>query len=580
LQKSVRAQGFNGKPRNTALLNRGLSQDSLLAAADRLQNIRSRSLAEIGLYAEDLAASNNWVIAGKLTADGKPLLANDPHLAATAPGIWYMSQLATPTMRVAGVTIPGVPGVVLGHNEYFAWGATNVGPDVQDVFVETFDGQGTAASPLRYKTPAGWAPATVRTEQIKVRKSLVRSDTDIVSLEVVETRHGPIILEDGGKRYALKWTAFDPRNSEFEAFVNLNRGKNWDDFKRALMTYGGATQNFVYADTTGNIGWYAAGRIPIRRTLSGELPYDGSTDDGEWTGYIPFDELPHLYDPPTGLIVTANQRIVGTSYKYPQMSRDAATPWRARRIFDRLSGRTKLTMDDVRDVQYDIFNLPFSMLAKEIVRSGSASPETIAALKDWDGMMRADAKPPVLVNEIRNCIANRIADANKPVPASAVRERILFWAVGKEGSKWLPPDFNTWNELIGACDRAGRADIAKRLGADESKWRWENVYRTRFYHPLSAAPLIGGQFLVEPKGVNGSGQTPDVGMFVSMRHIASPGNWDATRFVIPLGQSGDNRSPHFRDQFELWNSGAPAVFPFSRSAVEAAAKSKTTFSPR
>lgn len=580
LPKSLRAQGRNGKPGNTPSLTRGIPQDSLLAAADRVENIRSRSLAEIGLYAEDLAASNNWVIAGKLTVDGKPLLANDPHLAATAPGIWYMSQLTTPTMRVAGVTIPGVPGVVLGHNEYFAWGATNVGPDVQDVFVETFDGQGTAASPLRYKTPAGWVPATVRTEQIKVRKGLVKTDTDTVLLDVIETRHGPIILEDGGKRYALKWTAFDPQNSEFEAFVNLNRGKNWDDFKRALTTYGGATQNFIYADTKGNIGWYAAGRIPIRKTLSGELPYDGSTDAGEWTGYIPFDELPHLYDPPTGLIVTANQRIVGTSYKYPQMSRDAATPWRARRIFDRLSGRTKLTMDDVRDVQYDIFNLPFSMLAKEIARSGTASPETLAALKDWDGMMRADAKPPVLVNEIRNCIANRIAEANKPVPAAAVRERILFWAVGKEGSKWLPPDFKTWNDLIGACDRTARADIAKRLGADESNWRWENVYRTRFYHPLSAAPLIGGQFLVEPKGVNGSGQTPDVGMFVSMRHIASPGNWDATRFVIPLGQSGDNRSPHFRDQFELWNSGAPAVFPFSRSAVEAAAKSKATFNPR
>ncbi|MGE0657293.1 MAG: penicillin acylase family protein [Pyrinomonadaceae bacterium] len=562
--------------------------DETLLAADRLMAIRDRSLAEIGLHAEDLAASNNWVISGKLTADGKPILANDPHLAATAPGIWYLSHLTTPSMRVAGVTIPGVPGIILGHNENFAWGATNVGPDVQDIYVETFDGKGTDASPLRYKTPAGWAPATVRREVIKVRTSLVKTDTEPVTLDVIETRHGPIILEEGAKRYALKWTAFDPRNSEFEAFVNLNRGKDWKDFKRAVMAYGGATQNFVYADTKGNIGWYAAGRIPTRRTAHGELPYDGSTNDGEWTGFIPFDELPHLYNPPGGLIVTANQRIVGTSYKYPQISRGAASPWRARRIYDKLTeheladGKIKITMDEVSRVQHDIYNLPFHMLAKEIVDSKAASTQTTAVLKDWDGKTRADSMAPVLVNEIRNCMANRIADANKPAPAGAVRERVLHWAVAEKAAKWLPPGMASYNDLIKACDDAARTSLAdpKRLGPDESKWRWDSIFRARFIHPLAAAPLIGGQFRVEPKGVDGSGQTPNVGVFVSMRHIASPGNWDATRFVIPLGQSGNMRSPHFRDQFESWNSGSPAVFPFSEAAVEAASKITTAFQPK
>ena len=319
--------------------------ENVLAASSELMAVRGRSLAAIGLYAEDLAASNNWVISGKRTVDGKPILANDPHLAATAPGIWYMAHLSSPSLRVAGVTFPGVPGIVLGHNESFAWGATNVGPDVQDLYIETFNAEN------KYKTPTGWEAAKIRREEIKVRKSLAKPDTDTIIFDVTETRNGPILLEDGGKRYALKWTALEARNSEFEAFFNLNRGRSWEDFKSALSRYGGPTQNFVFADVKGNIGWYAAGSIPIRRTGSGELPYDGSTTDGDWTGYIPFAELPNLYNPPSGLIITANQRIVGTDYKYPQMSRDAALPWRARRIHDRLISKPKLTMDDVRDAQ-------------------------------------------------------------------------------------------------------------------------------------------------------------------------------------------------------------------------------------
>lgn len=548
----------------------------LLAAADRQMAVRDRSLAEIGLYAEDLAASNNWVISGKRTADGKPLLANDPHLAATAPGIWYLAHLSTPSMRVAGVTFPGVPGIVLGHNEHFAWGATNVGPDVQDLYLETFNAEG------KYKTPAGWESPVIRKEEIKVRSNPLNPTTETVTLDVTETRNGVINVEDGSKRYALKWTARDPKNNDLAAFFYLNRGKTWEDFKSALSQYGGATQNFVFADVKGNIGWYAAGKIPIRRTGSGEVPYDGSTNEGEWTGFIPFAELPNLYNPPSGLIVTANQRIVGTDYKYAQMSRDAATPWRARRLFDLLSPKTKITMDDVRDAQHDIYNRPFHDLAKEIVASGAASSQTTAALKDWDGNMKWDSKPAVIVFEIRNCMANTIAAANKPAPSIAIRERVLHWAVATKDKKWLPPGVGSYKDLIRTCDESARASLSdpKRFGPDESNWKWEGVFRARFMHPLAAAPLIGAQFLVEPKGVNGSGQTPNVGPFVSMRHISSPGNWDATRFVIPLGQSGDPKSPHFRDQFENWNTGTPAVFPFTKAAVESAAKGTTVFNPR
>ncbi len=548
---------------------------NLIAEADREELVRKNSLERVGLYAEDLAASNNWVISGKRTADGKPILANDPHLAPTAPGIWYLTHLSTPTMRVSGVTVPGVPGIILGHNADIAWGATNVGPDVQDLYSETFNDKG------EYKTPTGWEPAVKRIENIKVRSNPLKPETDTVKLEVLETRNGPVIFEDGGKKYALKWTAFDPKNSEFEVFYDWNRAKNWDGFKTALKKYGGAAQNFVYADTKGNIGWYAASKIPIRRVGDGALPYDGSTSDGDWVGFIPFEELPNLYNPPSGLIITANQRIVGTSYKYTQMSRDAATPWRARQIMTTLEAKPKLTVNDVREAQYDMHNIPVHEIAKEIVKRGSASSETLAVLKDWDGRMTPDSQAALLASDIRICIGNKIAEENKPVPGTILRERILYWAVKENSARWLPAAFKNYDELIRSCDTAVRAGFAdpKRYGPDIKTWTWGRIWQSRFPHPLAVAPLIGAQFQTPNVPLNGSGQTPNVGSSVSMRHIATPGNWDTTSHVIPLGQSGDPKSPHFKDQFDAWSTGATSVFPFTKAAVEKAAVGVTVLKP-
>jgi penicillin amidase len=568
---AANAEGGMQKAANPSMI----ASDELLAAAAQVEETRATSLSRIGMYAEDLAASNNWVISGKRTADGKAMLANDPHLLPSAPGIWYLSHLSTPSMRVSGVTFPGVPGVVLGHNEHIAWGATNVGPDVQDVYVETFDAAGN------YKTPTGTATPVLRREEIRVRANPLKPETEVVSFEVVETRNGPIFLEEGGKRYALKWTAFDPKNAEFESFYRLNRAKDWNDFKSALRSYGGATQNFVYADVKGNIGWYAAGRIPIRKVGDGGMPYDGSTDDGAWTGFIPFEELPNLYNPAEGFIVTANQRIVGTNYKYQQMSRDASSPWRARRIYDLLKASPKATIDEVSTVQHDAYNIPLANLAKEIVGQNGASAETVALLRSWDGKMTPDSKAAVVLNEIRGCIATKIAEDNKPAPVNVVRERVLERAVRERSARWLPRAFADYPSLMRACETEAKAALAdpKRLGPDESKWAWGSVSRARFPHPLAVAPLIGGQFATPNAPIAGSGQTPNVASFVSMRHIASPGNWDATRHVIPLGQSGDPRSPHYKDQFEAWSTGNAAVFPFSRQAVEASAKSVLILAP-
>lgn len=560
------ATGFSG---TNAMVNENAF--SVLNQASIDEQIRKTSLERIGFYAEELAASNNWVISGKRTADGKPLLANDPHLLASAPGIWYLTHLTTPAMRVSGVTFPGVPGIVLGHNENVAWGATNVGPDVQDLFIETFDSAGN------YKTPNGVMAPVIRKEQIKVRANPLKTDVTTETFDVVETRNGPIIVDDGAKKYALKWTAFDPKNSEFESFFQANRAKDWGDFKKAFRSYGGATQNFVYADVKGNIGWYVAGRIPIRKTGDGAFPYDGSTNDGDWTGFIPFEELPNLYNPPEGFIVTANQRIVGTNYKYLQMSRDAAPPWRARRIYNLLKDNSKVSMDAIRDVQLDAFNIPLSNLAKEIVAQNAASPEDLALIKAWDGRVTPDSKAALVVNEIRLCLANKMADENKPAPAYLIRERILDWAVKQKNGRWLPTQFADYPAFIQSCASDSNTNLTKRYGADQSKWLWENVSKSSFPHPLAAAPLIGAQFATPKVGLSGSGQTPNVGSYVSMRHVASPANWDATRHIIPLGQSGNPQSPFFKDQFEAWRTGDPAIFPFSKLAVEKSARAVLVF---
>ncbi len=547
-----------------------------LALAAKDDELRRSSLELLGLYAEDLAASNNWVISGKRTADGRAMLANDPHLAPMTPGIWYLIDLRSPSHHVAGVVFPGMPGVTIGHNDHFAWGMTNVGPDAQDLYSETFNAAG------EYKTPTGWAKPVARTETINVRGNLMKPDTTPQTIDVMETRNGTVITDEVGKKYALKWTARDPKNLSLEAFPLINRAKDWKSFTAALQRFGGPAHNFVYADVRGNIGWQIAGAIPVRRTGEGAFPYDGATSDGDWLGNIPFKELPALYNPKEGFIVTANQRTVGTDYKYPQMTRAAATPWRARRIHDLLSKLDKATIDDSRDVLYDAYNIPLHRFAKLLLAENTISAETVAVLRDWDGKMTPESRGAVLADELRGCVNNKMAESNKPVPGFLINSRVFDRANREKLTRWLPAGFSTYGELYKACDVTIRASLAASTtyGADPNGWVWGKNWKSRFAHPLAAAPLIGGQFATPSIGIAGSGNTPNVGSSVSMRLIASPGNWDATRQVIPMGQSGDPRSPHFKDQFDAWKDGTPAIMHFSEAAITKATVRTLVLAPK
>ena len=562
-----------------------------LAKLAHSREVAAAALNRIGLDTNALAASNNWVVSGSHTVSGKPLLANDPHLRPSAPSIWHMVHLSAPGLRVAGVGSAGLPGVILGHNDRIAWGFTNVGPDVQDLYIEKFNPD----NPKQYQTPSGWQDAVIRHEEIKVRKGVGSKEFDIVNYDVTVTRHGPIIFEGDGKRYALRWTALDPTKNNSESTYVLNRARNWKDFNAALESFTAPTQNIVYADVDGHIGYHAAGVVPIRKSGDGSVPYDGATDAGEWTGYIPISKLPTVYDPPGGIIVTANQRIVGTDYPY-FLTHSWAQPYRARRIFDLLHEKPKLSSDDFRRILGDVYTIAGRTFTREVVKqlrpTLSPSDEKLRVMLDefekWDGRVSADSKVAAMASHMRLAFRSRILTA--ALGPELVRnyhwsnfDTTLDWVLTQQPAAWLPKEYSSYADLLRASYDEAVSMLSKQIGADESKWTWGEMVKARFPHPLGGAPLIGSQFTVQPFPQPGTGgligATVNVGAAVSMRLIADTSDWDKTQQGIALGESGSPKSPHWSDQLADWRAVTPREFPFTEAAVAKAAKEKLVLEP-
>jgi penicillin amidase len=551
-------------------------QQKATVGADTLQALavaesaRRESLERVGLYALDLAASNNWVVNGKHTVTGKPLLANDPHLNASAPSVWYMAHLSTPGNRVAGVSVAGLPGIAIGHNEHMAWGVTSLEPDVQDLYVEKFDTE----NPRRYLTPAGWREAEVRAEEIKVRKSQLGTATETVPIEVTVTRHGPVVLEREGKRYSLHWTALDPQANLSESFYLVNYARNWDDLRAAYRNYNGPAFNIVYADVRGHIGYQATGRFPIRKTGNGTLPYDGSTDDGEWTGFIPYDAMPSVYDPPGGIIVTANSRITGTDYPY-RLTVLPLAPYRARRIQNLLEAKPKHSIQDFLAIQGDTYSISGALFARELAEvahedtSAEGKDEkwlaAVRLISEWDAKVEPDSRAALLASHMRDAFRTRVV-ASVVGPERANRyhfgnaDTLIDRLIEERPREWLPKEFKTYAELLRACL------------TDETQWTWGREARVNFPHPLAGAPLVGKMFTVEPfpqRGSLSSFPTVNRGSSVSMRFVADTSDWDKTRQGIALGVSGLPTSPHWKDQLDDWRNVTPRLFPFTKAAVYA-----------
>ncbi|HXM68764.1 MAG TPA: penicillin acylase family protein, partial [Candidatus Acidoferrum sp.] len=334
--------------------------------------------------------SNDWVISGAHTVSGKPLLSNDMHLGHQMPNLWYEAHLKSENLDVAGVTLPGMPYVIVGHNQRIAWGFTNVGPTVADAFIENFNQQGA------YQTPQGWQQPEHRIEVIHVKN---KAD---VNLDVKITRHGPIITEilpGETRQVALRWTLYDGLHMPF---FDIDTAQNWDDFRKAFSQLDAPGQNVVYADVDGNIGYQTTGHVPIRAAGDGSLPVSGTDDSHEWTGYIPFDKLPRIYNPPSGVIATANGRITPNGFPY-SVSTAWEAPWRTERIYHVLESGRKFSAADMLALQNDIHSENDQFAAERFVYSvdhatkpSARAKQAADLMRNWDGRMLASSAAPTL----------------------------------------------------------------------------------------------------------------------------------------------------------------------------------------
>ena len=359
-----------------------------IAAVDLLRLDRSLQL-DYGRGGREIG-SNNWVVGGSRTTTGLPMLANDPHLSTSIPSIWYLAEIQGDQIHAVGATFPGLPAVVIGHNERVAWGVTNVGPDTQDLYIERIN----PANPNQYEVDGKWQDMAVTAETI-----VVDGEEQPLQWAARSTRHGPLISDvtTTGAPVALRWVALEPGDTTMDAFLGLNYAANWEQFVDALRLYISPSQNVVYADVDGNIGYYAPGRIPIRAAgHDGMLPVSGWDSSAEWTGYIPFDRLPHTYNPPAGFVATANNRIVGADYPY-LISNDWAPPYRAQRITDLIeqySAGDKISVDEMAAIQADRTSLQVPELLpflQSVPPADDRQRQATAYLQDRQGELALDS---------------------------------------------------------------------------------------------------------------------------------------------------------------------------------------------
>jgi penicillin amidase len=547
-------------------------------------------LAQFEEESSEIIGSNNFVVSGAHTASGKPLLANDTHLGLGVPCIWYLIHLTAPGWNVEGFALPGAPLVIIGHNDRIAWGFTNSNADVQDLYVETFAPATAQEQALVYRANGNWIPAQVRHETIRVRG---QADERLV---VIVTRHGPIIHRDpeseGGHAYALRWTALEPGGLDF-GFPLYGRAQNWKEFLEVTRHIAGPGQNSIYADVDGNIGFTIPARIPIRSHGNGALPVSGDTDEHEWTGYIPFEDLPRAFNPPDGIIATANARTVGPDYKYFIADRWAG-PYRTERIYELLKGRTGLRPEDCNSIQNDIVSLPNHFLATQLVAAARVnSPKDtrtqglVRRLEGWDAQATADSVATAFIEYARHALFHHLLE---PVLGDRVTKYELWepesvyedvWWRGKgflehvlreRPTEWLPSGFTSYDELLTTSADEAVARLEAVTGSkDETVWNWGRLHTLDIPHPLGRRGSMHRLLSIGPQEQGGTIDTVralGVGHGPAMRFVADLSNFDNSLMEITTGESGQYASPYYRDEFPEWFAGRGFPAPFSVAVKE------------
>ena len=545
-------------------------------------------------------ASNEWVVSGAHSLSGKPLLANDPHLALTFPGIWYLARLTGPGFDIRGATSPGSPAVVLGHNGTIGWGFTTTNLDSQDLFVERID----PSDPNRYIAPEGPRPFTVRDETINVLWG------QPVAMRVRETRHGPVIddfvrrpddLTPQGHVLALQATALDGADTSAEGFGRFGMAQNWEDFLAAARKVVTPMQNMVYADTAGNIGLIAPARVPIRRKGDGSMPVPGWTSEYDWAGFVPFDDLPRVYNPASGIIVNANARLVPDDYRY-FISRDWAEPYRQRRANQLLREVERHPVYGMIAIQADNVALDANdmlpVLLKGAPRNARAS-QAYELMRGWNHFMLASrAEPQIYTAWIWELQHGLLADelGEELYQALAMPDVPLMLRIIRDKPGWCDDGGTTRTE---SCEDAIALALERALdrltadqGADMTKWQWGKAHPAAHRHPLfDTVPLLrdiasvrfpsdgGSQTLNRAVPMFGGSQPFEASHGAGYRGIYDFSDLDNSRFAIPLGQSGNMLSPWAHNFVDRWRSLGYVEIAGTRAEIGRSAVGTITLSP-
>jgi penicillin G amidase len=528
-------------------------------------------------------ASNSWVIGGRLTRSGKPVLANDTHLALRAPSLWYLAALHGGGIQTAGMTLPGVPVVVIGHSQQVAWGYTNAMVDDVDFYVEQVD----SADATRYRTPAGWERMTARPETIQVKGA-----APVIHV-VRSTRHGPVISDveprSGGRVLAMRWTAAEPSH-EVTALVGMNRARSAGEFMQALRAFDNPHQNVIFADAAGTFGYWMGGTVPVRKSGNGFLPVPGWTGEGDWTRMLTWDEHPHVVDPAEGFIVTANNRQLGPEYPF-EISSNYFPPYRAHRIREMILAGSSFTAADVARQQMDVRdglavrNLPYAVAAAHAAGEKDAERE----LRGWDAQATVRSRPAAIFYAWFEGLRRRIGEDEYRGKAMFFPRSTLENVLRAGGSPWVDDVRTPARETLAGLSAAAMKDAVR----DTHRKRWGDIHRTRIDHALGSVNALDRALglNIGPFPNGGSPNTVDVAGFgnkmpfdnsygPSQRHVVDMADPDGQGgFVIPTGQSGIPFSAHYRDQTPLWRTGRLWRIPLDRQKASARAVSRMTLRP-
>ncbi|MGE7091367.1 penicillin acylase family protein [Lysinibacillus sp. NPDC048646] len=523
------------------------------------------------LLPNEFNGSNNWVVSGDKTKSGFPILADDPHLGLSTPSIWYQMHLQSPEQNVSGVIFAGIPGIILGHNDDIAWGVTNVGPDVQDLYIEIPNPD----NPTQFRYDGEWEQAEVREESIKVK------DGKTVDFDVVVTRHGPIMTDlafkdtEPSAQFSMQWTALQS-TAELRAIIGFNKANSWDDFEKALEDFKAPAQNFVFASKDGTIAYKANGEIPIRKQGEGQLPVPGDSSDYGWEGFIPWDELPTVVNPKEGFIATANNEVIGEEYPY-HLTDFWAQPYRYERIKEVLEANDSLTIEDMMNLQMDQHNLYAREFLPDLLTSLKAQDkdgkyaEVITQLVNWDMVDAKESSAPLVFHTLMEQLQEVLFKDEMPLDMYNlmagkynITDQLLRQAYAGEKSTWIEEQGGVDAIVYEALERS-IALIENRFGTNVSKWQWGDFHQLTFDHTLgSASPILAAYFNAKKVPIGGSKVTVqaadddmdgNVDHGASWRFVADVGDLSSAYHIVGPGQSGHVKSKWYQDQVEDWANG-------------------------